>query len=55
MRETILTLLLVVLTATLLLVLYDRATTPSCSLAEARTPNIPQEWLVQPPDMIVRP
>ena len=55
MREVILTFLTLILTMALLLVLYDRATTPSCALAELSVPNIPQDWMVQPPNMHVRP
>lgn len=54
MREIILSMLIVTLTSTLLLVLYDRATTPSCILKED-TVYMPKDWLVDPPNFRIKP
>jgi hypothetical protein len=54
-REGYLTLALLIVTVTLLMVLYDRAATPSCTIAELPSVNIPQDWMVEPPNMRVKP
>jgi hypothetical protein len=54
-REGYSTLALLIVTITLMSVLYDRATTPTCALSETPTLNIPQDWLVEPPKKEVRP
>mgnify|MGYP003354003726 FL=1 len=53
--ELFLTCMLLAVTSMLILTLYDRATTPSCTISESLQPQIPKDWMVQPPDMHVRP
>jgi len=54
MREIILSTIVVTLLGTLLLVLYDRATTPTCTVQED-TIYMPKDWLVDPPNFRIKP
>ena len=54
-REGYLTFALLIVTVTLMMVLYDRATTPTCVVSELPAINIPNDWLVEPPSAHVKP
>lgn len=55
MREVILMALSLVLTMAVLLLLYDRATTPNCLVPQEDKIYMPQDWLVEPPSLRVKP
>lgn len=55
MRELVLLVMLLIVSVCLMLSLYDRALTPTCTVTEPVELSIPKDWMVEPPKMEVRP